>query len=125
MDCSLYNEFADRMCDRVHTDLVSLSTSMIELGEELKVVLERWTENRRGWVSDEVCSSVKRRRHANKEYRKTRRVCGVNDERTEEAKEYYFKEKEEAKKIVSSALHAHNKVVIRLVRMEGKSCITI
>ena len=38
---SLYNEFADMMCDRVHTDLVSLSTSMMEVGEELKVVLER------------------------------------------------------------------------------------
>ena len=48
LNCSLYNEFADRMCDRVHTDLVSLSTSMIEVGEEMKVVLERWNENRRG-----------------------------------------------------------------------------
>ena len=39
---------------------------------------------------------MKRRRHAIK-YRKIRRVCGVNDERTEKAKEYYFKEKEEAR----------------------------
>ena len=54
MDSSVYNEFADMMCDRVHTDLVSLSTSMIEVSEELKVVLKTWTENRRGWVSDEV-----------------------------------------------------------------------
>ena len=37
------------LCDRVHTDLVRLSTSMIEVGLKLKVVLERWTENRRGW----------------------------------------------------------------------------
>ena len=36
LDCSLYKEFADMMCDRVHTDLVSLSTSMIEMGEEIK-----------------------------------------------------------------------------------------
>ena len=79
------------MCDRVHTGLASLSTSMIEVGEELNVVLERWTENRRGWVSDEVCSSVQQRRHANKKYRKMRIVCGVNDERTE--KEYYLKER--------------------------------
>ena len=87
-----------KMCDRVHTDLVSLSMSMIEVGEELKVVLERWTENRRCWVSEEVCCSVERRIHANKEYRKMRRVYGVNDERTEKAKEYYFKEKKTAKK---------------------------
>ena len=33
---SLYNVFADMMCDRVHTDLVSLSTSMIEVEEKLK-----------------------------------------------------------------------------------------
>ena len=44
----IYNEFADRMCDRVHTDLVSLSTSMIEVGEELNVVLGRWTEKSLG-----------------------------------------------------------------------------
>ena len=62
LDSSLYNEFAEIMCDMVHTDLVSLSTSIIEVGEELKVTLERWSENRRGWVSDEVCSSVKPRR---------------------------------------------------------------
>ena len=48
LDGSLYKEFADRMCYRVHTDLVSLSTSMIEVGEKLNVVLKRWTENRRG-----------------------------------------------------------------------------
>ena len=88
------------MCDRVHTDLVSLSMSMIEVGVEIKMVLERWDENRRGWVSDEVCSSVKRRKRANKEYMKMIRVCGVNDYMTEKDKEYYFKEKEEAKEIV-------------------------
>ena len=86
--------------------IYTIQIILIEVGEELKVVLERWTENRRDWVSDEVCSSVKQRRHANKEYMKMRRVCGMNDKRTEKAKEYYFKEKEEAKKIVSSALHA-------------------
>ena len=69
---------------------MGLHTSMIEVGEELKMVLERLTENRRGWLSDEVCSSVKQRRHANNEYRKIRRECGVNDERTEKSKEYYY-----------------------------------
>ena len=63
---------------------------MIEVGEKLKIVLERWIENRRGRVSDEVCSSIKRRRQENKEYRKIIRVCGVNDEKTERDKEYYF-----------------------------------
>ena len=120
LDSSLYNEFADRMCNRVHNDLVSLSTSMIEVGEELKLVLERWTENRRGWVSEEVCSNVKRGRQPNKEYRKMRRVYGMNDERTEKDKDYYFKEKEEAKKIVSSALHAHNKVVMSKIFKNGR-----
>ena len=68
LDSSLLNEFADMMCERVHTDLVSLSTSMTEVGEELKVVLEWGTENRRCWVSDEVCISVKRRIQSNEEY---------------------------------------------------------
>ena len=36
---------------------------------------------------------MKRRRQANKEYMKMRRVCGVNDERTEKDKENYFNEK--------------------------------
>ena len=42
-------------------------------------------------MSDEVCSSVKRRRQTNKEYRKMRRVCDMNDKRTETANEYYLK----------------------------------
>ena len=80
LDNSLFNEFGDLMRD---TDLGSMSASMMELGEELKETLDKWTENRKGWVTDEVCRSVRRRRHDNKEYRKMRRVCGVNDERTE------------------------------------------
>ena len=48
MNSSLYNEFAGMMYDMVHTWLVRLSTSMIEVGEELKVTFERWTENRGG-----------------------------------------------------------------------------
>ena len=53
-------------------------------------------------------------------------VCGVNDGKTEKDKEYYFKEKEEAKKLVRSALHADNREVMsKLVRMGGNSCITI
>ena len=98
------------MCDRVHTDLGSMSASMMEV--------DKCTENRRGWVTDEVCRSVRRRRHANKEFRKMRGVCGVNDERTESAKAGNFKEKEE--KIVSSALHAHNNEVMRKLVKNGK-----
>ena len=67
LDSSLYNEFGDWMCDRLHADLGSLSASMMEVVEELKVPLDKWTENRRGWVTEEVCRSVRRRRHANKE----------------------------------------------------------
>ena len=55
-------------------DIISM---MIEIGGELKVALDKWTENRRGWVTDEVCRSVRRSRHANKEYRKMRKVCSV------------------------------------------------
>ena len=71
-------------------------------------------------MSDKVCSSVKQRRHANKGYSKIRRVCGVNDERREKVKKYHFKEKEEAKEIVSSALHAHNKEVMSRIGKIGR-----
>ena len=47
-------------------------------------------------MTDEVCRSVRLRINANK-YRRMRRVCGVNNERTESAKADYFKEKEETK----------------------------
>ena len=68
---------------------------------------------------DDVCRSVRHRRHANKKYMKMRRVCGVNDERTKSAKTDYFKEKEET-------IHAHNKGVMRkLGNNERQSYITI
>ena len=44
----------------------------------------------------------------------------MNDGRPEKAKEYYFKEKGEAKKIVSSALHTHNKVVMSKIGKTGR-----
>ena len=59
LDSSLYNEFGGLMCDK---STYRFSASMMEVGEELKVVLDRWTENRRGWVTNEVCRSVRRRR---------------------------------------------------------------
>ena len=63
----MYNEFGNLMCDIVHPDLGSMSAAMVEVGEELKVTLDKWTENRRGWVTDEVSISVRCRRHANKD----------------------------------------------------------
>ena len=44
LDSSLYNEFGNLMCDRVHIDLWNMSASMVDVGEELKVTLDKWTE---------------------------------------------------------------------------------
>ena len=41
LDSSIYNEFGDLMCDRVHTDLGSMSASMMKVGEELKLTLDK------------------------------------------------------------------------------------
>ena len=78
---------------RVHAELVGLSVSMVDVGEELNVSLDMWTENRGALVTNKVCNNVKRRKQENKEYIKMRRVCGENDQRTERANIYYFKKK--------------------------------
>ena len=89
------------------------------------MTLDRWSENRRGWVSDEVCRTMERIIQAYTEYRKIWGVSCVNDERkrTERAKADYFKRI----KIVRSALHAHNKEVMNKLhkQMSISSYITI
>ena len=40
---------------------------------------EKWCENRSGWVNDRVKECIDKRRRANKNYRRKRKICGVDD----------------------------------------------
>ena len=77
---------------------------MTQVGVELNEETKKWCENRRGWVSDRVKGCIAQRRSANKNYRCMGKLCGVDDERTERAKDVYLRKKEEASQEVGRAL---------------------
>ena len=78
--------------------------------------MDRWCEKRSGWVNDRVKECIDQRRRENKNYRHTRKICGVDDVRTKHLKDTYMRKKEEARQEVGMALLLHNEMVI----MKGK-----
>ena len=50
-------------------------------------------------------------------YRCMRKVCGVDDERTKRAKDVYWRKKEDASQEVGRALHVHNEMVMKEIRI--------
>ena len=62
---------------------------MSQAGEELNEELDKWCENRGGWVNDRVKLCIDQRRGANKNYRDKRKLCGVDDVRTKHMKYIY------------------------------------
>ena len=96
-----------------------MSVAMTQVGVELNEETKKWCENRCGWVSDRVKGCIAQRRSANKNYRCMRKVCGVDDERTERAKDVYWRKKEEASQEVGRALHVHNEMVMEEICKGG------
>ena len=72
--------------------------------------VQEWKEKRMGWMNDKVVENIERRRSANRNYRRTRKLVGANDHRAKEAKEVYERCKEErcVPRMIYN-LHAHNK----------------
>ena len=55
----------------------------------------------------------------NREYRKMRRLYGVNDERTQMAKIGYLQIKDYTQRLVCRTLHEHNVMVIQKLKEDG------
>ena len=114
-----WDEYGSQMEQRDYKDLSSMSVAMTQVGVELNEETKKWCENRRGWVSDRVKGCIAQRRSANKNYRCMRKVCGVDDERTERAKDVYLRKKEEASQEVGRALHVHTEMVMEEICKGG------
>ena len=82
---------------REYEDLSSMNMEMTQVGDELNEEMDRWCENRRGWVNDRVKECIDQRRMANKNDRHMRKICDVDDVRTKHMKYMYMRKKEEAR----------------------------
>ena len=60
------------------------------MGEELNEGMDKWCENRGGWVNDRVKEGIAQRRSENRKYCYMRTICGVDDVRTKRQKEIYI-----------------------------------
>ena len=72
---------------------------MTQVGVELNEKIDKWCENRSGWLNDRVKGCISQRINANKDYRRMRKICGVDDERTKRVKDLYWRKKQ-ARKLV-------------------------
>ena len=57
----------------------SISAAMTQVGIELNVETDKWCENRRGWVNDTLKLCMAQKRNTNKNYRRMRKTCAVDD----------------------------------------------
>ena len=67
---------------REYEDLSSMNMEMTQVGDELNEEMDKWCENRRGWVNHRVKVYIDQRRSTIKNYRHMRNICGVDDVRT-------------------------------------------
>ena len=81
---------------------------MTQVGEKLNEEMDKWCENRSGWVNDSVKECIDQRRSTNKNYCHTWNICGVYDVRTKHMKDIYIyiymRKKEEGRQEVVMAL---------------------
>ena len=55
----------------------------------------------------------------NREYRKMRKIYGVNDDRTQMAKIKYLQMKDYTHRLICSTLHDHNSMIIQTLKKDG------
>ena len=79
---------------------------------------ENWQENRR-WMTNDVRASINGRKYKNMEYRKMRRLYGVNDERTQMAKIRYLQMKDDTQRLICRTLHEQNGMVMLKLKEGG------
>ena len=70
-------------------DLSSMNMEMTQVGDELNEEMDKWCENRSGWVNDRVKECIDQRSE-NQNYRYTRKICGADDGRTKHIEDIYI-----------------------------------
>ena len=70
------------MEEREYKDLSSMNVTMAQVGELLNEEMDKWCENRGGWVNDRVIEDIAQRRSKNRKYCYMRKICGADDVRT-------------------------------------------
>ena len=67
---------------------------------------------------------MEEKRRKKREYRKMRRLYGVNDERTQMAKISYLQMKDYTQRLICRALYEHNGMVMQKLKEDGsrKGC---
>ena len=69
-------------------------------------------------MKDDVRVNIDGRKGKNWEYRKMRRIYGINDERTQMAKLRYLQRKDGTQRLICKTLHDHNGIVMRKLNKE-------
>ena len=107
--------YGRQMEGREYKDVSSMNMDIKKVDDELNKEMDKWCDNRSGWVDDRVKECIDQRRSANKNYRHMRKICGIDDVRTKHMKYIYMKKKEEARQEVGMALHLHNEMVMKKI----------
>ena len=84
-----WDVYGSQIEHREYKDLSSMSVIMTQTGVELNEAMEKWCENRSGWINDRVKVCIAQRKVVNKNYRRMRKICGVDDERTKRVNDLY------------------------------------
>ena len=90
--------FGRRMKGKEFENMSEMNGMMAKEGCEIEKD-ENWQEDRR-WTTDDVRASIKGIKENNREYRKMRRIYGVNDDRTQLAKISYMQKKEYIQRLI-------------------------
>ena len=109
--------FGRRMNGKEFENMSKMDSMMAKEGCELEKE-ENWQEDRR-WITDDFKASFNGRKFKNREYRKMRRIYGVNDERTQMAKIRYMQMKDYTQRLICRRLYEHNGMIKQKLKEDG------
>ena len=109
------------MDEAIWEDLSGMEANLVDIGTQLYERKEIWTENRKGWFTEEIKQHIEERKAANRHRRRMIIRCGPLSNIAIAATEDYQEKKARAGMLLHKRLHQHNKIVMKQITRDGNS----
>ena len=116
-----WSSFGDCMDEAIWEDLSGMEANMVDIGTQLDERKKIWTENRKGWFTEEIKQHIEERKAANRHQRQMIIRCGPLSNMAIAATKDYQEKKARAGNAIAQALHQHNETVMKQITRDGNT----
>ena len=116
-----WSSFGDCMDEAIWEDLSGMEANMVDIGTQLDERKKIWTEDRKGWFTEEIKQHIEERKAANRHRRQMIIRCGPLSNMAIAATKDYQEKKVRAGNAIAQALHQHNETVMKQITRDGNT----